>query len=247
MDAPDHLAPLDDTDGAVEIVLAGRSFPITRPRVLDIGGGSGAGTVDLARRGATVTVVDSSVDALAMLERRAVEAGVRDRVSGVQGDAEHLARSVPSASFDVVLLHRLLDEVDDPAAVVQQAVAAAVPGGLVSITVPSRYSLVLNHFRHGRFRSVVQDLPDSADPAGTVCWSAGELEALLAAAGLEVLTVVGLGRWTAAENEGAAELPEPVLAQEVQQRLAADPVLRELCPQLQVVGVVPGGASGPVA
>ena len=45
----------------------------------------------LALAGCRVTVVDSSVDALAILHRRAEDAGVADRVTGIQADAESLA------------------------------------------------------------------------------------------------------------------------------------------------------------
>ncbi|MDQ1743527.1 MAG: hypothetical protein QOE23_1866, partial [Pseudonocardiales bacterium] len=64
---------------------------IGAPRVLDCGGGSGGLAVPLAAEGAVVTVVDVSIDALATLMRRAAEAGVSDRVTAVQGEAESLA------------------------------------------------------------------------------------------------------------------------------------------------------------
>ena len=58
--------------------------------VLDTGGGSGNFAVPLAGLGHRVTVVDPSPNALFALERRAAEAGVADRVQGVQGDAHGL-------------------------------------------------------------------------------------------------------------------------------------------------------------
>jgi len=61
----------------VDRVLAGLiDLPRRPPAVLDVGGGSGTRAVPLAARGCTVTVVDTSIDALAMLRRRAAEAGV---------------------------------------------------------------------------------------------------------------------------------------------------------------------------
>ncbi len=60
--------------------IAGRTRP---PRVLDVGGGSGAWAVPLARLGCAVTVVDNSPNALAALHRRARDAGrARARHSG---------------------------------------------------------------------------------------------------------------------------------------------------------------------
>ncbi|MCZ9336940.1 class I SAM-dependent methyltransferase, partial [Streptomyces sp. TRM76130] len=68
-----------------------------------------------ARLGHHVTVVDPSPDALFALERRAAEAGVADRVRGVQGDAHGLFDVVERGGYDVVLCHGVLEYVDDPA------------------------------------------------------------------------------------------------------------------------------------
>ena len=51
--------------------------------VLDCGGGTGRIAVALAEHGAQVTVVDISVDALATLSRRSIDAGVADRVGSL--------------------------------------------------------------------------------------------------------------------------------------------------------------------
>jgi methylase of polypeptide subunit release factors len=67
-------------------------------RVLDCGGGSGRLAVPLAVAGAYVTVIDISVDALAVLRRRAVESGVADRIVPVQGDVEALPGSMTSGT-----------------------------------------------------------------------------------------------------------------------------------------------------
>ena len=62
---------------------------------LDLGGGTGGLAVPLAELGHHVTVVDPSPDALAALARRAGEAGVADRVTAVQGDADTCSRCTP--------------------------------------------------------------------------------------------------------------------------------------------------------
>ena len=65
----------------------------------------------LASRGHAVTVIDLSPDALASLDRRTTDAGLRGRVSGVQGDAGDLVRLVGEHAVDVVC-HRVLEVVD---------------------------------------------------------------------------------------------------------------------------------------
>ena len=96
--------------------------------VIDVGGGSGTRAVPLARLGCTVLVVDSSIDALAILRRRAADAGVADRITAVQADAIALAIAVPPGQADLVLCHHLLETVDDPAAAVA-GMAARVEAG----------------------------------------------------------------------------------------------------------------------
>ncbi len=132
------------------------------PRVLDVGGGSGVWAVPLARSGCTVTVVDTSPNALATLRRRAGEAGVTDRITPVQGDADSLGDAVPAASADLVLGHGILEVVDDPRAAAAALAAAAAPGGAVSVLVANRYAAVLGRALAGRLaeaRTLLDD-PD---------------------------------------------------------------------------------------
>lgn len=132
------------------------------PRVLDVGGGSGAWAVPLAAIGCAVTVVDSSPDALASLARRASAAGVRDRVTPVQGDVDALADVVAAGGADLVLGHGLLEVVDEPVRAVAALTEATAPGGAVSVLVAARYAAVLGRALAGRIaeaRSLLTD-PD---------------------------------------------------------------------------------------
>jgi release factor glutamine methyltransferase len=69
---PDVLVPRPETELAVEIALDALA-PVTRPAVLDLGTGSGAIALALARErpDAAVTAVDASVAALAVAARNA--------------------------------------------------------------------------------------------------------------------------------------------------------------------------------
>ncbi|KQS64998.1 methyltransferase type 11 [Modestobacter sp. Leaf380] len=119
-------------------------------QVLDVGGGAGVFAVPLAQLGHRVTVVDTSADALATLRRRADLAGVGDLVHGVQGDADQLAAvladdtlDAPAAGYDLVLVHSVLEVVDDPAATLAGIAAALRPGGRLSVTAANRAGAVL--------------------------------------------------------------------------------------------------------
>ena len=149
-------------------------------------------------QGCSVTVIDSSVDALAILHRRAQDSGVAQRITGVQADAELLATVVPAGEADLVLCHHLLEEVDDPAAVAAALAEAVRPGGQVSVLVAGRLGAVVGQTLAGRFaeaRAMLTD-PDGrfapTDPLRRRYDTAG-IAALLAEAGLSVDSVTGVG------------------------------------------------------
>src|SRR5258708_32931525 len=80
---------------------------------LDVGGGTGAMAVRLARLGMRVTLLDSSPAMLDIAKRMAQEGEVADKVALQDGDAAQLTSLFQAASFDVILLHNILEYVDD--------------------------------------------------------------------------------------------------------------------------------------
>ncbi|MFI0942312.1 methyltransferase [Streptomyces sp. NPDC021020] len=165
--------------------------------VLDTGGGTGNFAVPVARLGHRVTVVDPSPDALFALERRAAEAGVTDRVSGVQGDAQGLPDVVTPDGYDMVLCHGVLEYVDDPAEGVRHVAGALRPGGALSLLAAGRGGAVLARALAGHFAEAQHAL---GDPDGR--WGDGdslprrftaqELSRLVADAGLRTASVHGV-------------------------------------------------------
>jgi S-adenosylmethionine-dependent methyltransferase len=91
---------------------------------LDLGCGTGAAAVRLARLGIHVTLLDSSQAMLDIATRAACEAGVTDRVMLQCGDAAHLAKLFPAQAFDVIVCHNVLEYCDDPGAVLRGAARA---------------------------------------------------------------------------------------------------------------------------
>ena len=88
---------------------------------LDIGCGTGAAVVRLARLGYQVTQLDASQAMLDIAKRTVEEAGVTIAVTSRHGDAVHVTGLLDAASFDVVLCHNLLEYVEDPIAVLRGA------------------------------------------------------------------------------------------------------------------------------
>jgi S-adenosylmethionine-dependent methyltransferase len=181
--------------GLVGELLADAIGSVAAATVLDCGGGSGRFAVPLAVAGATVTVVDISIDALATLRRRALEAGVSEQIVPLQGDVEALGDVVPAAAFDLVLAHGIL-EVVEPLSDAFAAIAATVrPGGLLSVLVSNPVAAVLGRALAGdltgaerelaQLDSVVDEAPDRPSPVA--------VQRLCAEHGLVVEQLHGVG------------------------------------------------------
>jgi SAM-dependent methyltransferase len=136
---------------------------------LDVGGGSGVFAVPLAEMGLTVTVVDTSADALAILGRRALEAGVASQISSIQGDADRLSEVAAPSSFDLVLCHSVLEVVDDAEKTVATIASVLRPGGCASLLVANRAATVLARATSGRLAEALRVLGNDSGR-----WGAGD-------------------------------------------------------------------------
>ena len=172
---------------ALRALLAERAPDGEALEVLDIGGGTGGFAVGVAELGHHVVVVDPSPDALATLARRSEEAGVADRVRGVQGDLAGLGEVVPDGRADVVLCHGVLEVVDDPIASLRSLHAALRPGGSLSLLVSQRHAAVLARAMAGHFRAA-HELHDATGPEPAPPphrFTSSEISSLLGAVGFE--------------------------------------------------------------
>lgn len=165
--------------------------------VVDLGGGTGGLAVPLARNGHRVTVVDSSPDALAALQRRAAEAGISHLVRAEQGDAAALGDIVTSESADLLLCHGVLEHVEDPDAVVTAGFRVLRPGGMASVVVAQRLGAVLARALSGRFDEAREVLEDPAGRCGATDpllrrFDERDVRALLETAGGRVRAVRGV-------------------------------------------------------
>jgi S-adenosylmethionine-dependent methyltransferase len=123
--AQDYVAYLETPEGRLRADLAFANLEDFLPQsqaeklwcALDVGCGTGATAVRLARLGMHVTLLDSSPAMLDIATRTAQEAGVSDKVVLRHGDATQLANLFHAESFDVILCHNLLEYLDDPIAV----------------------------------------------------------------------------------------------------------------------------------
>jgi S-adenosylmethionine-dependent methyltransferase len=202
--------------------------------VVDIGGGSGTRAVPLAKAGCRVVVIDASTDALASLARRATEAGVGERITALQADADQLDAVLPRASADLVLYHQVVQDVDDPERSVAAAAALLRPGGYLSVLVPGRLSAALTAALAGRAAEALSIM--AADPAVDRRYDAPSLRSLMEQAGVVVETITGVGVVSAlVANRSRAE--DSVA--DLEWALGRHPILGQIGGDLHALGLAP--------
>lgn len=99
---PDVLVPRDDTEWLVTECLT-LAKAMERPRILDVGTGSGCVAICVAARhkGADVTAIDVSPQALAVARRNAEKHKLGERIHFLEGDL--FAPLAPGERFDFIL------------------------------------------------------------------------------------------------------------------------------------------------
>ena len=122
-----YAAYLKTPDGRLRLDLAFANLQEFLPQAtqslhaLDLGCGTGANAVCLARLGHYITLLDASLPMLDFAKRAAHEAGVTERITLKHGDAVQLENLLDAESFDVILCHNVLEYVDDPCVVLRSA------------------------------------------------------------------------------------------------------------------------------
>jgi SAM-dependent methyltransferase len=211
--------------------------------ILEIGAATGRYTLELAKRGFTITAVDMSAALLDESRRTISAAGFESRVHFVQADARDLS-GVTGREFDVVLLmgplyHLVLE--DDRKAVLNQACNRLRKGGLIFSAFISRFGImgdlikdlpewiedqtkVRSHLGRGK-------RPDGYPPGGFRGYfvQISEIAPLHEAVGFETLTVAGVEPAISADDESYNRL------QGEQRRLWLD-LLYELSTEPSIMG-----------
>ena len=149
-DAEKYAAYLETPEGRLRIDLAFANLQEFLPRnttcsrALDLGCGTGAIALRLARLGMHVTLLDSSVRMLNFAERAAQEAGLIEKIALKQGDADQVQNLFPAELFDVILCHNVLEFVDKPEAVLRgAALALRDSSAILSVLVRNQAGEVL--------------------------------------------------------------------------------------------------------
>jgi S-adenosylmethionine-dependent methyltransferase len=151
-EADKYAAYLETPEGRLRLDLAFANLREFLPlpgataslRALDLGCGTGANGLRLARLGYQVTLMDFSRPMLEIAQRAAQEAGVMEKIETKQGHADRLADFFYEPAFDLILCHNILEFVEDPRAVVRGAARALRnSSGILSVLVRNRAGEVL--------------------------------------------------------------------------------------------------------
>jgi len=205
--AHEYAAYLETPEGRLrsDLAVANLEDFLPRPpamkslRALDVGCGTGAAAVRLARMGIQVTLFDSSQAMLEIAQRAVQQAGVSDKVALQHGEASQLADLFKAASFDVIVCHNVLEFVDDPIVVLRDmARVLRDSSAILSVLVRNRAGEV--------FKAAIQsgDL-EAAESSLTAEWgqeslyggkvrlfTSDSLQAMLKAAALETIAERGV-------------------------------------------------------
>jgi len=215
----------------------------TSGSILEIGAATGAYSLELARRGYSVTAVDLSASLLEQATKRASEAGLDRLVRFVTADARDLSE-ITETGFDAVLmmgpLYHLVEEADRKAALAQ-ALQRLQSGGLIFSSFLSRLGVLSDLMRNNpawisdgvHVRSIVNRgrRPDGSPPGGFRGYfaRASEIAPLHEAVGFQTITVAGVEPVIAADDQSFNNL-------EGQERRLWLDLLMEISTEPSIVG-----------
>jgi len=117
-----------------EVITWAGSLTAARPLIVDVGAGTGTGSLALARHlpDAAVTAVDVDPAMLDHVRDRAAALGLADRIRTVEADLDRPWPDLGAA--DLVWAAASMHHMADPAHALAQALAALRPGGVMVIT-----------------------------------------------------------------------------------------------------------------
>lgn len=112
--------------------------------ILDIGAGAGAYTLELGRRGYSVTAVELSPKLLEVCRGRVVDEGLEEKVTFLVADARDLG-DIKDSNFNAVLLmgplyHLVFEE--DRKTALKETFNKLKPGGVIFSSFISRYGIM---------------------------------------------------------------------------------------------------------
>jgi S-adenosylmethionine-dependent methyltransferase len=170
----------------------------SKRRALDVGGGTGFASVQLARMGYEVVLLDGSEEMLRIARQHAEAGSVTSRISFCHSYACQLPELFDAESFDIVVCHNLLEYAEDPSAVIRDIARVMRKDAALSILVRNRAGEVLKEAIKSRdwklatANLTVETAVDSLYGEPVRLFALAEIRGLLARASLEVVAEHGV-------------------------------------------------------
>lgn len=109
-------------------------------KILDVGGGNGLDSIQFAKQGHHVDIVDYSQEMLADVQRRVVQENMQDYIAVHLADVKNISNLFVDSHFDLMLCHNVLQYVDDVPALFRSLSKLLKPDGVISVISINRYS-----------------------------------------------------------------------------------------------------------
>jgi S-adenosylmethionine-dependent methyltransferase len=246
-DADKYAAYLKTPAGRLRSELAWenvrRSLPrsASKWRALDLGGGTGFASVQLARMGIDVVLLDDSEEMLRIAREQVEAGGAPERISFCRANAGQLSELFDAESFDAVVCHNLLEYVESPFATVRDTARVLRKDGMLSVLVRNRAGEVLKDAIKSRDWKLAtgnlnaETAVDSLYGEPVRVFDFAEVRDLLARAGLEVISENGVRVFSDYMTLG--NLPDASYSQifELESALGARPEFAAIARYIQVI------------
>ena len=128
-------------------------------QILDAGGGNGVDSLDFAKAGHSVHIVDYSKEMLAEAKELASAAGAEKNIETYQTDIQEVSSIFPSTKFDLILCHNVLQYVGDVSLLLKNLVNLLSTNGIISLISINRYSIAYQSaFLHGDLERALKEI-----------------------------------------------------------------------------------------
>lgn len=120
-------------------------------RILDAGGGMGQIARWLAEMGHQITLCDISEEMLQAAAEENVKAGLDERISIIHAPLQQIPELLQWARFDLILLHGVIEWMQEPPLALHALAPMLEPGGAISLLYFNRSKLILKWGINGQF------------------------------------------------------------------------------------------------
>jgi len=150
----------DSPKGAIRLAILQRDIDKalqathkTSLNILDAGAGAGIFSSRFAQQGHRITLCDISASMLSLAKKEYEKIATGAEVRFIHGPIQAFMEN-DSGSFDLILVHALLEWLAEPQRVLQSLLERVKPGGMISILFYNRHGLVMQNLILGNLTRI---------------------------------------------------------------------------------------------